>query len=63
MDLPKTKNGKLILNMLEIGKTIKNTDLVYNFMVMEINMKVGGKKTKETDKEHSGFQKEKISKI
>jgi len=33
------KNGLQILNILVIGNIIKKMDLVYNFMVMETNMK------------------------
>lgn len=50
MVLLKMKNGKQILDMSEIGKIIKNLVLVFNFMVMEINMKEVGKMIKEMDR-------------
>lgn len=62
MDQPKIKNGKLILNISEIGTIIKKMDSVYNFMETEINTKGVGKMIKEMAKELSGYQKEKISK-
>lgn len=61
MDQPKIKNGKLILNISEIGTIIKKMDSVYNFMETEINTKGVGKMIKEMAKELSGYQKEKIN--
>jgi hypothetical protein len=52
-----------IKDILAIGKIIKKVDLVFNTMVMEINMKGAGKKVKELVRVHIGFMKEKISKI
>jgi len=43
------------------GKIIKNMDSEFNFMVMEINMKVDGMEIKEMVKGLFGFLKGKIN--
>ena len=57
----KVINGLDLINMLEIGWIIKNMDLVFNTIQMEISMKVDGNKIKGMTKGHSGSQILKIN--
>ena len=54
MDHKNLTNGSDLINMLEIGKIIKRMDSEFSITRMEINTKVDGVKTKDTDKEHFG---------
>jgi len=54
-------NGKVLTNMLEIGRTIKKKASVFSTMPMGINTKVDGHRTKDTAKAHTGWQMPKIN--
>lgn len=54
-------NGLDRISMWEIGQIIKNMDLEYNIIQMEINIKVVGNRIKDMDKVLTGYLIPKIN--